>query len=162
MKNPCSIWWNKDWNDPRGCLMVRLVPDFILCVSEGVIGLMACSPFLKPVERLKKRWSSLPPILGWVKTLAGWKISRLKMGRKSLKTLESPILGFLKTKLKVILLSMVSLLKQPIEKIREVNFDFSENKAHVNFDVNENINQPKFGLVKTDIRSETCVEFSYW
>ena len=65
----------------------------------------------------------------------------------------------LKTKLKVILLSMISLLKQPIEKIREVNFDFSENKVHVNFDVNENINQPKFGLVKTDIRSETCEEF---
>ena len=54
---------------------------------------------------------------------------------------------------------MASLSKQPIEKIREVNFDFSENKAHVNFNVNENINQPKFGLVKTDIRSETCVEF---
>ena len=72
------------------------------------------------------------------------------MGRKSLKT-----------KLKVILLSMVSLLKQPIEKIREVNFDFSENRAHVNFNVSENINQLKFELVKTDIMSETCVEFSY-
>ena len=70
------------------------------------------------------------------------------MGRKSLKT-----------NLKVILLSMVSLLKQPIENIGKLNFDFSENKVHVNFDVNENINQPKFGLVKTDIRSETCVEF---
>ena len=57
---------------------------------------------------------------------------------------------------------MASLSKQPIEKIREVNFDFSENKAHVNFNVNENINQPKFGLVKTDIRSETCVEFFCW
>ena len=70
------------------------------------------------------------------------------MGRKSLKI-----------KLKVIFRSVISLLKQPIEKIREVNFDFSENKAHVNFNVNENINRPKFGLVKTDIRSETCVEF---
>ena len=73
------------------------------------------------------------------------------MGRKSLKI-----------KLKVILLSMVSLLKQPIEKIREVNFDFSENKVKPNFGLNENINQLKFWLVKTDIRSETCVEFSYW
>ena len=70
------------------------------------------------------------------------------MGRKSLKI-----------KLKVILLSMASLLKQPIEKIREVNFDFSENKVQSNFGLSENINQPKFGLVKTDIRSETCVEF---
>ena len=34
-----------------------------------------------------------------------------------------------------------------------------ENKAQLNFELNENINQPKFGLVKTDIRSETCVEF---
>ena len=83
------------------------------------------------------------------------------MRRKSLKTLESPILGFLKIKLKVILLSVISLLKQPIEKIREVNFDFSENKTHLKFKVSENINQPKFGLVKTVIRSETCVEFSY-
>lgn len=56
---------------------------------------------------------------------------------------------------------MASLLKQPIEKIREVNFDFSENKAQSNFGLSENINQPKFGLVKTDIRSETCAEFSY-
>ena len=67
----------------------------------------------------------------------------------------------LKTKLKVILLSMVSLLKQPIENIGKLNFDFSENRAHVNFGLNENINQLKFELVKTDIRSETCVEFSY-
>ena len=57
---------------------------------------------------------------------------------------------------------MVSLLKQPIEKIIEVNFDFSENIVHVNFNVIENINQPKFGLVKTDSRSETCVEFFCW
>ena len=34
-----------------------------------------------------------------------------------------------------------------------------ENKVQSNFGLNENINQPKFGLVKTDIRSETCVEF---
>ena len=34
-----------------------------------------------------------------------------------------------------------------------------ENKAHLNFQVSENINQPKFEFVKTDIRSETCVEF---
>ena len=97
-------------------------------------------------------------------------------------------MGFLKIKLKVILLSMASLSKQPIEKIREVNFDFSENRAQLkfelneniaqpienirelknqfsenkaqpNFGLNENINQPNFGLVKTDIRSETCVEF---
>ena len=54
---------------------------------------------------------------------------------------------------------MASLLKQPIENIREVNFDFSENKAQSNFGLNENINQPKFGLVKTVNRSETCVEF---
>ena len=47
------------------------------------------------------------------------------------------------------------------ENIGKLNFDFSENRAHVNFNVSENINQPKFGLVKTDIRSETCVEFSY-
>ena len=72
------------------------------------------------------------------------------MGRKSLKTLFN---GKFR--------SMAFLLKQPIEKIREVNFDFSENKAHPNFKVSENINRPKFGLVKTDIRSETCVEFSY-
>ena len=70
------------------------------------------------------------------------------MGRKSLKI-----------KLKVILLSMVSLSKQLIEKIREVNFDFSENKVQSNFGLSENINQLNFGLVKTDIRSETCVEF---
>ena len=43
----------------------------------------------------------------------------------------------LKIKLKVILLSMVSLSKQPIEKIREVNFDFSENKVKPNFGVSE-------------------------
>ena len=43
---------------------------------------------------------------------------------------------------------MASLLKQPIEKIREVNFDFSENKAHVNFNVNENINGLKNQLAK--------------
>ena len=67
----------------------------------------------------------------------------------------------LKTKLKVILLSMASLSKQPIENIGKLNFNFSENKVHVNFNVNENINQLKFELVKTDIRSETCVEFSY-
>ena len=73
------------------------------------------------------------------------------MGRKSLKI-----------KLKVILLSMASLSKQPIENIREVNFDFSENKVQLKFELNENINQPKFGLVKTDIRSETCVEFFCW
>ena len=54
---------------------------------------------------------------------------------------------------------MISLLKQPIEKIREVNFDFSENKAQSNFGLNENINQLKFEIVKTDIMSETCVEF---
>ena len=65
----------------------------------------------------------------------------------------------LKTKLKVILLSMASLSKQPIENIREVNFDFSENKAQSNFGLSENINQLNFELVKTDIRSETCVEF---
>ena len=35
---------------------------------------------------------------------------------------------------------MASLSKQPIEKIREVNFDFSENKAQSNFGVSENIN----------------------
>ena len=57
---------------------------------------------------------------------------------------------------------MASLSKQPIEKIREVNFDFSENKAKLKFELSENINQPKFGLVKTDIRSETCVEFFCW
>ena len=70
------------------------------------------------------------------------------MGRKSLKT-----------NLKVILLSMVSLLKQPIENIGKLNFDFSENKVQSNFGLSENINQLNFGLVKTDIRSETCVEF---
>ena len=64
------------------------------------------------------------------------------MWRKSLKTLFN---GKFR--------SVISLLKQPIEKIREVNFNFSENKAHVNFDVSENINHPKFGFVKTDIRS---------
>ena len=58
--------------------------------------------------------------------------------------------------------SVISLLKQPIENIGKLNFEFSENKAHVNFDVSENINQPKFGLVKTDIRPETCVEFFCW
>ena len=57
---------------------------------------------------------------------------------------------------------MVSSSKQPIENIRELKNQFSENKAQPNFGVSENINQPKFGLVKTDIRSETCVEFSYW
>ena len=72
------------------------------------------------------------------------------MWRKSLKTLFNGIFR-----------SVISLLKQPIEKIREVNFDFSENKTHLKFKVSENINQPKFGLVKTVIRSETCVEFSY-
>ena len=70
------------------------------------------------------------------------------MGRKSLKTLFN---GKFR--------SMASLSKQPIEKIREVNFDFSENKAQSNFGLNENINQLNFELVKTDIRSETCVEF---
>ena len=72
------------------------------------------------------------------------------MGRKSLKTLFNGIFR-----------SVISLLKQPIEKIREVNFDFSENKAQLKFELSENINRPNFGLVKTDIRSETCVEFSY-
>ena len=72
------------------------------------------------------------------------------MWRKSLKTLFNGIFR-----------SVISLSKQPIEKIREVNFDFSENKAHVNFDVSENINGLKNQLVKTDIRSETCVEFFY-
>ena len=70
------------------------------------------------------------------------------MWRKSLKTLFNGIFR-----------SVISLLKQPIEKIRELKNQFSENKAHVNFDVNENINQPKFGFVKTDIMPETCVEF---
>ena len=59
------------------------------------------------------------------------------MCRKSLKTLFNGIFR-----------SVISLLKQPIEKIREVNFDFSENRAHVNFNVSENINRSKFGLVK--------------
>ena len=68
----------------------------------------------------------------------------------------------MKIKLKVILLSMVSLSKQPIENIREPKFGFSENKAQLKFKVSENINQPKFGLVKTVIRSETCVEFFCW
>ena len=70
------------------------------------------------------------------------------MWRKSLKTLFNGIFR-----------SVISLLKQPIEKIREVNFDFSENKAQSNFGLNENINQLKFEIVKTDIMSETCVEF---
>ena len=68
----------------------------------------------------------------------------------------------MKIKLKVILLSMVSLSKQPIENIREPKFGFSENKAQPNFGLSENINQLKFELVKTDIRSETCVEFFCW
>ena len=67
------------------------------------------------------------------------------MGRKSLKI-----------KLKVILLSMASLSKQPIEKIREVNFDFSENKAQSNFGVSENIN----GLVYKRKGEVHCPEFS--
>ena len=48
------------------------------------------------------------------------------MGRKSLKTLLNGIFR-----------SVSSLSKQPIEKIREVNFDFSENKAQPNFGVSE-------------------------
>ena len=67
------------------------------------------------------------------------------MGRKSLKI-----------KLKVILLSMASLSKQPIEKIREVNFDFSENKVQPNFGLNENIN----GLVYKRKGEVHCPEFS--
>ena len=51
------------------------------------------------------------------------------MWRKSLKTLFNGIFR-----------SVISLLKQPIEKIREVNFDFSENKVQPNFGLNENIN----------------------
>ena len=43
---------------------------------------------------------------------------------------------------------MISLLKQPIEKIREVNFDFSENKAQLKFEVSENINGLKNQPVK--------------
>lgn len=50
----------------------------------------------------------------------------------------------LKIKLKVILLSVISLSKQPIENIREVNFDFSENRAQPNFGLSENINCPEF------------------
>ena len=45
---------------------------------------------------------------------------------------------------------LIKTMEQPIENIRERNFPFSENKAHVNFDVSENINQPNFGLVKKD------------
>ena len=86
-----------------------------------------------------------------MKTLESWKISQLKIGRKSLKTLLNGIFR-----------SVISLLKQPIENIGKLNFDFSENKAQSNFGLNENINQLNFELVKTDIRSETCVEFSYW
>ena len=62
----------------------------------------------------------------------------------------------LKIKLKVILLSMASLSKQPIENIREVNFDFSENKAQSNFGVSENIN----GLVYKRKGEVHCPEFS--
>ena len=65
----------------------------------------------------------------------------------------------MKTLLNGIFRSMASLSKQPIENIRELKNQFSENKAQPNFGLNENINHPKFGLVKTDIRSETCVEF---
>ena len=73
------------------------------------------------------------------------------MGRKSLKTILNGIFR-----------SMASLSKQPIENIRELKNQFSENKVQLKFELNENINQLKFGFVKTDIRSETCVEFSYW
>ena len=34
---------------------------------------------------------------------------------------------------------LIKNMVQPIENIRERNFPFSENKAHVNFDVSENI-----------------------
>ena len=47
------------------------------------------------------------------------------------------------------------LKNQPAKNVAQV----IENKAQPNFGLNENINRPKFGLVKTDIRSETCVEF---
>ena len=39
---------------------------------------------------------------------------------------------------------------QLIENIRELKNQPIKNEAHVNFDVSENINQPKFGLVKND------------
>ena len=54
---------------------------------------------------------------------------------------------------------LIKTMVQPIENIGKLNFEFSENKAQPNFGLNESINLPKFGLVKTDIRSETCVEF---
>ena len=62
----------------------------------------------------------------------------------------------LKTKLNGIFRSVISLSKQPIENNREVNFDFSENKVHVNFNVNENIN----GLVYKRKGEVHCPEFS--
>ena len=62
----------------------------------------------------------------------------------------------LKIKLKVILLSMVSLSKQPIENIRELKNQFSKNKAQPNFGVSENIN----GLVYKRKGEVHCPEFS--
>ena len=67
------------------------------------------------------------------------------MCRKSLKTLFNGIFR-----------SVISLLKQPIEKIREVNFDFSENKAQLKFELSENIN----GLVYKRKGEVHCPEFS--
>ena len=67
------------------------------------------------------------------------------MWRKSLKTLFNGIFR-----------SVISLLKQPIEKIREVNFDFSENKAQLKFELSENIN----GLVYKRKGEVHCPEFS--
>ena len=45
---------------------------------------------------------------------------------------------------------LIKNMVQPIENIRERNFPFSENKAHVNFDVSENINGLKNKSVKND------------
>ena len=53
------------------------------------------------ISRLKMGGKSLKTKLSlnlsWVKTLADWKINRLKMGRKSLKIKLNPILGWVKT-----------------------------------------------------------------
>ena len=67
------------------------------------------------------------------------------MWRKSLKTLFNGIFR-----------SMTSLSKQPIEKIGEVNFDFSENKDLPKIGLNENIN----GLVYKRKGEVHCPEFS--